>query len=736
MKAIGKAYEKLLSSYVTPRCPSCPFYSTVSGDRLQSTETIAANYWRSNLESPVLFYQGMKQLLQDIPNIGAVVEFGPHSALQGPIREILQHQTLKQRPIGYMATLVRNKRCVRSILCTIGNLFAKGYAVEFSALCPLGITLTDLPPYTWDKPVDVWRESRLSMQWRHRKHAHHELLGSRCMETTGSEPAWRNIIYQHDISWLTDHKVDNDVVFPVAGFVAAMGEAIRQMTGSNSYQLRNVMVKAALLIPNIQSTELMTSLRPHRVTGLSNSTIWYDISISTFDGIAWVENCVAQGKAQEGGCALDASTMTVAALPRKLKSKYFYDRMQYSGLKYGTSFQVLEDISCHTEENIAVATLHNESSTFKAYYAAHPTVIDGCIQLCAVAEVNGLARNLDTLVLPVMFEKIIIKPANSDLIAQATINSEQLGNTTAMEKGNDRVCIDIRNVRCVPFNLGENVVEKDIKLACRVQWLPDIECSPQSEMMARTQSNRDVFVTLEAICILTTLQVMDFMTESKFYPVEHLVKYRSRLQRIKTDLLLQSRRPPIVPEALNWLTLGSSERQNLLSTFCGKSQIVGYPNAANIAGAIGRLSQPDVLLPVLDNTEMAANFLLENDVISSVSDIVSETVNVDRFLHLCGHVNPGMRVLELGGGTGVASHKVLKSLVSEDGVRMYSQYFFTDDSSSLFEEAKKRLSGHAAVEFKCLDIGQSPEPQGFEAGSFDLIIASNVSSVYILCENI
>lgn len=51
---------------------------------------------------------------------------------------------------------------------------------------------------------------------------------------------------------------------------------------------------------------------------------------------------------------------------------------------------------------------------------------------------------------------------------------------------------------------------------------------------------------------------------------------------------------------------------------------------------------------------------------------------------------------------------------------------YTDISSGFFAAAQQRLTDYKAVEFKTLDISLDPLEQGFEANSYDLIIASNV----------
>lgn len=64
-------------------------------------------------------------------------------------------------------------------------------------------------------------------------------------------------------------------------------------------------------------------------------------------------------------------------------------------------------------------------------------------------------------------------------------------------------------------------------------------------------------------------------------------------------------------------------------------------------------------------------------------------------------------------------------------------YDFTDVSTGFFDGAKHRLGGLAngRIEYKVFDAEKDPLEQGFEAESYDLIIASNVTHATRRIEN-
>ncbi len=79
-----------------------------------------------------------------------------------------------------------------------------------------------------------------------------------------------------------------------------------------------------------------------------------------------------------------------------------------------------------------------------------------------------------------------------------------------------------------------------------------------------------------------------------------------------------------------------------------------------------------------------------------------------------------LRILEIGAGTGGTTAFVI------DVVPSGARYVFSDLSPLFLERARERFGHHDQIEYQLLDIEKDPLAQGFESGSFDVIIASNV----------
>ncbi|MFY1831620.1 SDR family NAD(P)-dependent oxidoreductase [Myxococcus fulvus] len=80
-----------------------------------------------------------------------------------------------------------------------------------------------------------------------------------------------------------------------------------------------------------------------------------------------------------------------------------------------------------------------------------------------------------------------------------------------------------------------------------------------------------------------------------------------------------------------------------------------------------------------------------------------------------------LRVLEIGGGTGIATTELLPILPRER-----TEYTFTDVAPLFLSQAKRKFSAWPFLKYVPLDIERAPEAQGLPQESFDVIVAVNV----------
>ena len=80
-----------------------------------------------------------------------------------------------------------------------------------------------------------------------------------------------------------------------------------------------------------------------------------------------------------------------------------------------------------------------------------------------------------------------------------------------------------------------------------------------------------------------------------------------------------------------------------------------------------------------------------------------------------------IRILEIGAGTGSTAAYLLPAL---DPKR--TRYTFTDLSNAFLVRAREKFAAFPFVDYRLFDVSQDPAAQGFEPGSFDVIVASHV----------
>lgn len=240
MKHVAEKYKEMLGDLEKPSKPIIPFYSSVKACEVQDAHVLDHRYWTENLVSPVRFHSVIDAIIQERKAQRIFLEIGPHSALAGPLRQISRDNGTTRKD-HYVSTLIRGQDAEESLLDTAGELWLCGIQIDFIAVNGKGKFLVDLPLYPWHYEAPLWAESRLSSEWRFRKHPHHDVLGSRVLETTDSSAIWRNILRLDAVSWIKQHEVSGSILFPGVGYIGKkmlreIHSRIKLGTSSSQYQ--------------------------------------------------------------------------------------------------------------------------------------------------------------------------------------------------------------------------------------------------------------------------------------------------------------------------------------------------------------------------------------------------------------------------------------------------------------------------------------------------------------------
>ncbi|KAL4994909.1 hypothetical protein BDV10DRAFT_203445 [Aspergillus recurvatus] len=692
MHDVADDYEAALQGLSAESSSMVPFFSSVTGKIITEPSRLDGVYWRQNLELPVRFLTAICAILDSgEEDMGRVfLEIGPHSALSGPLGQILsEHQ--RGKACSYVSSLVRGEDPRTSILYAAGNLYNSGVTVNLRAINGEGSLLVDLPPYPWQHDTRYWDQTPAVETWRLRKYPHHELLGSRVLGSADIEPSWRNNLSLDDAPWLYGHRIMGKTLFPGAGYIAMAGEAIQQLASKPnvSYQISHLLLKHALFLDSNECVELITNLRPVRISDIQDSD-WHEFSITAVQAGETTRLCIGQVRIAPPSVSPTMPLTENTRLKRRVPAATWYKALREVGMDYNREFRGLDDIYGDPVRHEATATVKT-AKVSPSRYLMHPTTIDRCFQVLSIAMFRGLARNINIRSLPVLFEDIFIglETEKMHVQAQADLGNGNfiLGDLGAMANG--ETILSIRGMRL--HVLGDDgSLQQDTNLAARPAWMPHIDFLP-----AKALAKPPPPVTPESEFRERIIDLYIAQTAAQAREVEPTeVHLHNRIAKQSTwrlsdygyahDCPFDSSDPAALT---NWMRDKAKENSII----------------APLVACLQRVL--DNIVGVLDGSCNALHLLMEDDGLKEVYDLLLSFDSCHQLFSILGHSNPELNILEVGAGTGSATAR-----------RMYTRYTFTDVSAGFLVAAKERFSRYDAMEYG----------QGFKLGSYDLVIASNV----------
>ena len=430
MKVIGDEYLACIPRIDAPEDRGISFYSSVTGGKVEPA-ALGPQYWVTNLLSEVKFSTSLSKLCYDAVGedrkIDVLLEIGPHSALVGPIKQILNaDQELKKANIVYVSPFYRNKNAVETILDAMSKLTTEGVPVDVSTINQLPYQtsprcLVDLPAYAWNYNKSFWAESRISKAYRQRMFPRTDVLGVEERNSNPLEQRWRNIVRLTEVPWVQDHRIQNNVVYPAGGFVAMAIEAAHQRASRagltiDGFQLREVTIPQALIIPRESGQiETAVALRPYREGTQWTSDVWDEFSIySVTQDNNWTEHCRGLITVVKPFPESELNSIAVndAAAARNIREvseamvrcqhpvdvECLYNELREAGLDYGPTFANVTKAYTGINECVAILTVPSTANVmphqFQHSVPVHPATIDSMLHpmlaaAAAAADTHG-----------------------------------------------------------------------------------------------------------------------------------------------------------------------------------------------------------------------------------------------------------------------------------------------------------------------------------------------------------
>ncbi len=728
---------------------SLRLFSTVSGAECAGDD-FAAGYWWRNVRMPVRFATAIDALIEKGHTL--FLEISPHPALTGSLQECMTHRSVNGTAI---ASLRRKEPEQETMLGALGALHTHGCDVNWKTLHPSSSAVR-LPSYAW-REERYWHEIAESREARLAAPAHPFLV----RKVDAADPTWQTALDLNASPFLKDHRVQEHVVFPAAGYVEMALGAARVLFGGSASVIEEIDFQKALVIKECDAGARI-QLCHHR----QDSTFTIS-SCSGTGGETWAVNSIGKIRACPEAKIPEpiAPRSLDVANAQQVSSDEIYDRFRGLGLPYGPMFRCIEAAWRRDGEVLGRIRLPSSLEAESGKYQIHPTILDACFQLLLLAVPAADAGTHQPLCLPVQIARLrFFASPGAKLWCHARLafsgSRAVVGDIRILDE-DGRVLMDITGFRCQAIHRGKTGVPGgNDDLLYETHWkarplaiggtvpapteiaIPLRKIAAQVEETAsrlRLQTvaecdGNKLDGRLDQLCrfyILNAFRKLRWLLRAgESVKVASLAKrlriapgHRQVFERflsfLEADGLLARSRDGWKVRKMEKIPDTDSTWGSVLGEFPGALAELSLIRSCgdNLAEILRGETDPlKVIFP--DGSLVGAEHLYQDSVSFRGSNLlVAETVAA-----VAKQLPEGrtLRVLEIGAGTGGMTSHVLPRLPVDR-----TEYVFSDLSNAFFSKAEQKFFHFPFVRYQLLDIERSALEQDFSAASFDVILASD-----------
>ncbi|KAF1994667.1 hypothetical protein P154DRAFT_581615 [Amniculicola lignicola CBS 123094] len=707
------------------------FSSVFAGEDMRTRrDAIPITYWNDNMVNPVLFQQAMRAAQRSIGQFALAIEIGPHPALQGPVLQTVQDLSMDGLP--YTSLFRRGISAVESVADCFGYIWSyfggdgvnlESHDTFVSGKASKNRVVKGLPTYAWDHG-EFWNESRCAKAFRLRPGPLHELLGHMTPDSNEQDLRWRHVLKPSEIPWLIGHKLQDQIVFPAAGYVATALEAAMAVcnykhVSASLVEVFDIEFGRALVFDDSSSTvEVIVSMADIKRVDPDGIEAQFRYHGSDGEGDAAL-NLFSHGRIRISiGEAFDGALPAKRPTPPNLiniPAEDFYSASRDLEYQWAGPFIGLNKL----KRKLGYVEGYIEVSE-PTEMLLHPAVIDVAFQGVMLAYSYPDDGQLWSIHVPGRVGHLSINPALCKIhaakeplrfVATHYPDTQNMTGNTELYAGDlsvENAILQIEDMDCVP--LARAAPHDDREIFATIEWglaEPDAGVLP-------LDFNAGLVEQHKLIPHLERLTAYYMRKIQKEIPMDHAV----RSQGPHTHLLRY------VNEVVG--ASGQNGGKSFLSRAWENDTL------KQLASASEKLNETiDMQL-----LHAVATSIMESPQITSTMDVGVDEQLLRRFHkdasvlriyqeQLVGvmkqlvHRNPGANVLQIGTGTGAAAQAILAEVSSS-----FASYTITDVPSEHFEHIKTEISAHQnQVVFNTLDIGLDPVGQGFLEQSFDVVVA-------------
>jgi len=739
--------EELLDALanIKPQACQIPFISTVTGE-LTAGHSLDAGYWFENMRQLVQFEIAVHTLIESGETM--FLEIGPHPALQHSIRDGLANQDQHGQVFH---SIRRSADESLEILSNLAALYIHNAPIDWRVVNQAGNRFVDLPHYPWKHQhygyiSDARR--RLDLE-----PFEHPLLGARLPAT---QPTWEIQLNPQIDGYLNDHVLWDSIVFPGAGY-GEIGLAVaRNLFPDEPYVVHQLQITNALFVSP---------------TNLPLARVVFDEADKSFT-IFSALNSQADWQYHAHGQLLkievaDPDPIEIDALLDSLEHvaghDEIYSMFENIGLPFGPDFRQINAIWGNAEQYLTKIQPSERIQQQVERYHFHPVLMDACFQTVVAAGLVAIqSEDRQSPFLPMAMERIrlLSEEFPAEFWIWTDIKSQTAGSIMAdfqVYHPDGELLAEIRGGRfdrLAQSSQSASVYqiyqhcweEKRLKSApiSESVGFPPVADMVQAASAVRTEVHQGydfeqfVHQYLPAVESATQKLIQNALLDIGwgYVPGEVI-----SIDKLVLELGIINRQRPFVQMMLetlvetNILDIANDKswrvEDHIVSTDIAQgldALILSFPKLEHeiviLKAIAGNLK--DILRGQLDPLRVlfpdGSSHLL-NPFYSSGSQAGSYAMLAAALTYAVETLPPDrpLRVLEVGAGTGGLTAAVLPLLPPDR-----TEYTYTDVGPKFLGDAKQRFANYAFIEYRPLDLSRSLVDQGFDAHSYDIVLAANV----------
>lgn len=340
------------------------FQSTVHPSQDEQAN-LDASYWVDNLRNTVQFSSAIEKLIDN--GVDTFIEISPNPILSQAIQENIEY---KNSDAQYLSSLEKNTDDERNFSKHVAQAYCNGILINWKNLYGNNYEKILLPEYPWQKEY-YWiknSESNLLQQNRIVKgKSAHSFLHEYIFNNNVNTHIWKCNLNLDTFNYLIDHKVNDEILFPAAGFIELIQATCNELFYDKIAEFQHTTIHQPLVLKEEENISVKIILQ-------ENIGNLYDCIIVSEQHDEEILHCKSEVLFKEN--TISTKKLLTISDVNNISHEMHYESCRSINLNYGDNFRGIQSI--HYNQSIFEADIDLQIELEN--YVSHPSLLDACLQ--------------------------------------------------------------------------------------------------------------------------------------------------------------------------------------------------------------------------------------------------------------------------------------------------------------------------------------------------------------------